>query len=167
AARSMMPPLVRFLALPLSAALALAACSPGGNAPSTTQDAAGKATQKAAESVTAQVSGAGASFVYPLVSRWSADYNAATGHKVSCQSIGSGGGIAPVKAGTVDFGSSDTPLPPEELAEAGLAQFPSAVGGVVPVFNLEGVEPGQLRLTGKVLADRSEEHTSELQSREK
>ncbi|KAF1701821.1 phosphate ABC transporter substrate-binding protein PstS [Pseudoxanthomonas suwonensis] len=149
----MMPPLVRFLALPLSAALALAACSPGGNAPSTTQDAAGKATQKAAESVTAQVSGAGASFVYPLVSRWSADYNAATGHKVNYQSIGSGGGIAQVKAGTVDFGSSDKPLPPEELAEAGLAQFPSAVGGVVPVFNLEGVEPGQLRLTGKVLAD--------------
>ena len=99
------------------------------------------------------VTGAGASFVYPVMSRWSADYNKATGRKVNYQSIGSGGGIAQIKAGTVDFGSSDKPLSSEELAQAGLAQFPSAIGGVVPVVNLEGFQPGQLRLSGPLLAD--------------
>src|SRR5690606_13928972 len=89
----------------------------------------------------------------PLVSKWSADYNAATGAKINYQSIGSGGGIAQIKAGTVDFGSSDKPLSSEELAQAGLGQFPSAIGGVVPVVNLEGLQPGQLRLTGTLLAD--------------
>src|SRR5690606_15030788 len=100
-----------------------------------------------------QVSGAGASFIYPLVSKWSADYNAATGQQVNYQSIGSGGGIAQVKAGTVDFGSSDKPLSSEELVEAGLGQFPSAIGGVVPVVNIEGLAPGALKLTGPLLAD--------------
>ena len=76
------------------------------------------------------------SFVYPLLSKWSADYHKATGAKVNYQSIGSGGGIAQIKAGTVDFGSTDKPLPPEELAAAGLGQFPSAIGGVVPVVNV-------------------------------
>src|SRR5690606_25000803 len=95
----------------------------------------------------------GASFIFPLVSRWSADYNAATGAKVNYQSIGSGGGIAQIKAGTVDFGSSDKPLSSEELAQAGLGKFPSAIGGVVPVVNLEGIQPGQLRLSGPLLAD--------------
>ncbi len=107
----------------------------------------------AADKVSAEISGAGASFVFPLVSKWSADYNAATGAKVNYQSIGSGGGIAQIKAGTVDFGSSDKPLSSEELAQAGLAQFPSAIGGVVPVVNLEGFQPGQLRLSGALLAD--------------
>ena len=93
------------------------------------------------------------SFIYPLVSKWSADYNAATGAKVNYQSIGSGGGIAQIKAGTVDFGSSDKPLSSEELAQAGLGQFPSAIGGVVPVINVEGLQPGQLKLTGALLAD--------------
>ncbi|WP_251276965.1 substrate-binding domain-containing protein, partial [Enterobacter hormaechei] len=77
-------------------------------------------------------SGVGASFIYPVMSKWSADYNAATSNKVNYQSIGSGGGIAQIKAKTVDFGSSDAPLKPEELAAAGLAQFPSVIGGVVP-----------------------------------
>ena len=99
------------------------------------------------------VTGAGASFVYPGMSKWSSDYAGATGKKVNYQSIGSGGGIAQIKAGTVDFGSSDKPLPPEELAKDGLAQFPSAVGGVVPVVNVAGIEPGKLRLTGSLLAD--------------
>jgi phosphate transport system substrate-binding protein len=103
--------------------------------------------------VTAEVSGAGASFIFPLVSKWSADYNASTGAKINYQSIGSGGGIAQIKAGTVDFGSSDKPLSSEELAQAGLAQFPSAIGGVVPVVNIEGLEAGKLRLSGALLAD--------------
>ena len=97
----------------------------------------------------ADITGAGATFIYPLISKWSADYNKATGHKVNYQSIGSGGGIAQIKAATVDFGSSDAPLKPEELAAAGLGQFPSAIGGVVPVVTVPGVEAGKLKLTGR------------------
>lgn len=99
------------------------------------------------------ITGAGASFVFPLMSKWSTDYNAATGNKVNYQSIGSSGGIAQIKAGTVDFGSSDAPLNSEDLAAAGLVQFPSVIGGVVPVVHLAGIEPGQLKLNGPVLAD--------------
>jgi len=101
----------------------------------------------------ADITGAGASFIYPVMSKWSADYSAATGNKVNYQSIGSGGGIAQIKAKTVDFGSSDAPLKPEDLAAAGLAQFPSVIGGVVPVVNIEGLEAGKLRLSGALLAD--------------
>ena len=101
----------------------------------------------------AEITGAGASFIYPVMSKWSADYNAATGNKVNYQSIGSGGGIAQIKAKTVDFGSSDAPLKPEELAASGLAQFPSVIGGVVPVVNVAGVAPGALKLDGTVLAN--------------
>ncbi len=133
---------LRFLPLALATVLLAAACQPSADDPPAGDGPA-----------TVQVSGAGASFIYPLMSRWSADYNAATGHQVNYQSIGSGGGIAQVKQGTVDFGSSDKPLSSEELAEAGLGQFPSAIGGVVPVVNIEGLEPGALRLTGPLLAD--------------
>ncbi len=101
----------------------------------------------------AEITGAGASFVYPAMSKWSADYNEATGHKVNYQSIGSGGGIAQIKAATVDFGSSDAPLKPEDLTASNLAQFPSVVGGVVPVVNLAGIEPGKIKFTGPILAD--------------
>jgi phosphate transport system substrate-binding protein len=101
----------------------------------------------------AEINGAGASFVYPAMSKWSADYNKATRHRVNYQSIGSGGGIAQIKAATVDFGSSDAPLKPDELAKFGLAQFPSVVGGVVPVVNIAGVAPGKIRFTGPLLAD--------------
>jgi phosphate transport system substrate-binding protein len=101
----------------------------------------------------ADVTGAGASFIYPVMSKWSADYNTATGKKVNYQSIGSGGGIAQIKAATVDFGSSDAPLKPDELAASGLAQFPSVIGGVVPVVNVQGIAPGALKLAGKTLAD--------------
>ncbi|MEZ5461649.1 MAG: phosphate ABC transporter substrate-binding protein PstS [Dokdonella sp.] len=101
----------------------------------------------------ADVTGAGASFVFPLMSKWSADYNAATGKQVNYQSIGSSGGIAQIKAATVDFGSSDKPLSPDDLKEAGLVQFPSVIGGVVPVINVVGIEPGKLKLSGPVLAD--------------
>jgi phosphate transport system substrate-binding protein len=140
-------------ALSLAIALGLSAC--GGNGTPATSNADGSATGAAAagDKVAAEISGAGASFIFPLVSKWSADYNAATGAKINYQSIGSGGGIAQIKAGTVDFGSSDKPLSSEELAQAGLGQFPSAIGGVVPVVNLEGLQPGQLRLTGTLLAD--------------
>ena len=106
-----------------------------------------------ANAFAADVTGAGASFVYPAVSKWSADYNKATGKQVNYQSIGSGGGIAQIKAGTVDFGSSDKPLPPEELAKSGLAQFPSVIGGVVPAFNLPGIAAGAMKLDPDVLAD--------------
>jgi len=101
----------------------------------------------------AEITGAGASFIYPVMSKWSADYNAATSNKVNYQSIGSGGGIAQIKAKTVDFGSSDAPLKPEELAASGLAQFPSVIGGVVPVVNVAGIAPGALKLDGTVLAN--------------
>ena len=142
--------------LTVSLALALAACKPaadGANTAATTGGSDTAAASAPANPNAAEISGAGASFIYPLVSKWSADYNAATGNKINYQSIGSGGGIAQIKAGTVDFGSSDKPLPPEELAQAGLVQFPSAIGGVVPVINLEGIEPGKLQLTGALLAD--------------
>ncbi|MFZ5663024.1 MAG: phosphate ABC transporter substrate-binding protein PstS [Pseudomonadota bacterium] len=107
----------------------------------------------AASAFAADITGAGASFIYPVMSKWSADYAKATGRKVNYQSIGSGGGIAQIKAGTVDFGSSDAPLKPEELAKFGLAQFPSVIGGVVPVINVPGVASGALKLDGPLLAD--------------
>lgn len=101
----------------------------------------------------ADITGAGSTFVYPVLSKWSANYNNIGGNKVNYQSIGSGGGIAQIKAGTVTFGATDKPLEPKELAAAGLAQFPVVVGGVVPVINVAGVKPGQLKLDGKTLAD--------------
>ena len=147
--------LPRLATLGLCLALGLAACKQdtapaAGNAPGAlpAADAA-----PAGDKVAAQITGAGASFVYPLISKWSADYAKATGNKVNYQSIGSGGGIAQIKAGTVDFGSSDKPLPSDELSKDGLVQFPSTIGGVVPVVNLPGIQPGALRLTGALLAD--------------
>jgi len=146
-------PLARLTLLALSTALFATACSPEGAATGQATPADASARAAAGDRISAEISGAGASFVFPLVSKWSADYNAATGAKVNYQSIGSGGGIAQIKAGTVDFGSSDKPLSSEELAGAGLGQFPSAIGGVVPVLNVEGLQPGQLKLTGALLAD--------------
>lgn len=106
-----------------------------------------------ASAFAADVTGAGASFIYPVMSKWSADYAKSNGTKVNYQSIGSGGGIAQIKAGTVDFGSSDAPLKPEDLAASGLAQFPSVIGGVVPVLNVPGVQSGAMKLDGPLLAD--------------
>jgi phosphate transport system substrate-binding protein len=138
----------------LVVALSLAACKPSGEAPTAApKGSAATAAAPAGDQVAAQITGAGATFIYPLISKWSDDYNKATGAKINYQSIGSGGGVAQIKAGTVDFGSSDKPLSPDELAAAGLGQFPSAIGGVVPVVNLEGVEAGKLRLNGALLAD--------------
>src|SRR5690606_22372353 len=96
--------------------------------------------------------GAGASLVYPAISRWSADYQQATGKQINYQSIGSGGGIAQIKAATVDFGSSDKPLAPDGLANSGLAQLPSVICGVVPIISLQGVQAGAMRLDGATLA---------------
>jgi len=107
----------------------------------------------AGSALAAEITGAGATFPYPVLSQWSTDYSATTGVKINYQSIGSGGGIAQIKAGTVDFGASDKPLPPDELAQSGLVQFPIVIGGVVPVANIEGLAPGKLKLTGPVLAD--------------
>lgn len=107
----------------------------------------------AASAQAADITGAGATFIYPILSKWSDSYNNATGNKINYQSIGSGGGITQIKAGTVTFGSSDKPLSPAELHDAGLAQFPSVIGGVVPVVNIQGVEPGAIKFTGPLLAD--------------
>lgn len=101
----------------------------------------------------AEITGAGATFVYPVLSKWAERYKADTGIAVNYQSIGSGGGIAQIKAKTVDFGASDKPLNPTELDQAGLAQFPIVMGGIVPVVNVPGIQAGELRLTGAVLAD--------------
>src|SRR5882672_4363117 len=99
------------------------------------------------------ITGAGATFPYPIYAKWADAYKKQTGIGMNYQSIGSGGGIAQIKAKTVDFGASDMPLKPEDLQAAGLIQFPAIIGGVVPVVNLEGVAPGALRFTGAVLAD--------------
>src|SRR5215212_8051201 len=99
------------------------------------------------------VTGAGASFPAPLYSKWASDYNKATGVKINYQSIGSGAGIKQIDAKTVAFGASDMPLKDEELAKKGQVQFPTVIGGVVPVVNIQGVAAGQLRLNGQVLGD--------------
>lgn len=99
------------------------------------------------------VTGAGASFPAPLYSKWASDYNKATGVKINYQSVGSGAGIKQIDAKTVDFGASDMPLKDEELKAKGLVQFPTVIGGVVPVVNIKGIAPGQLKLNGQVLGD--------------
>lgn len=99
------------------------------------------------------VTGAGASFPAPLYSKWASDYNKATGVKINYQSVGSGAGIKQIEAKTVDFGASDMPLKDEELKAKGLIQFPTVIGGVVPVVNIKGISAGQLKLSGQVLGD--------------
>ena len=101
----------------------------------------------------AEITGAGATFPYPIYSKWAEAYKAKSGVGMNYQSIGSGGGIKQITAKTVDFGASDAPLTPDALQKEGLMQFPMVIGGVVPVFNLEGIKAGGLRLTGPVLAD--------------
>ena len=101
----------------------------------------------------ADITGAGATFPYPIYAKWADGYKKATGNAMNYQSIGSGGGIKQIIAKTVDFGASDMPMKPEELRKNGLVQFPAIMGGVVPVVKLEGIKPGQLRFTGKLLGD--------------
>src|SRR5262249_53390987 len=100
----------------------------------------------------ADISGAGATFPYPIYAKWADAYKKVTGNGLNYQSIGSGGGIKQIKAKTVTFGASDAPLPGKEVDEGGLAQFPMVMGGIVPVVNLDGVNPGDLTLDGLTLA---------------
>lgn len=104
-------------------------------------------------SLAQDVTGAGASFPAPVYAKWADAYNKATGVRINYQSVGSGAGIKQINARTVDFGASDAPLKDDELAAAGLIQFPTVIGGVVPVVNIAGVAPGKLRLSGQVLGD--------------
>lgn len=99
------------------------------------------------------ITGAGATFPYPIYAKWAEAYKAKTGTGMNYQSIGSGGGIKQIQAKTVDFGASDKPLTLEELNKHGLMQFPAVMGGVVPIVNIEGVKPGEMKLTGTVIAD--------------
>ncbi|CAM3884041.1 phosphate ABC transporter substrate-binding protein PstS [Roseateles saccharophilus] len=99
------------------------------------------------------VTGAGATFPAPIYAKWADAYNKATGARINYQSVGSGAGIKQIKAKTVDFGASDMPLKDEDLAKDGLLQFPTVIGGVVPVVNIKGIAAGQIKLTGTVLAD--------------
>ena len=105
-----------------------------------------------ATAASAGVTGAGSTFVYPVLSKWASDFKKAGGDEINYQSIGSGGGIAQIKAGTVDFGATDKPLAADELQAAGLAQFPVVIGGIVPVINIPGARPGQVKMSGPVLA---------------
>jgi ABC-type phosphate transport system substrate-binding protein len=102
--------------------------------------------------VAADISGAGATFPYPIYAKWADAYKKLTGIGLNYQSIGSGGGIKQIKAKTVTFGASDMPLKPDDLKQAGLVQFPMIIGGVVPVVNIKGVAPGQLQLDGATIA---------------
>ena len=99
------------------------------------------------------ITGAGATFPAPIYAKWADAYNKATGVRVNYQSVGSGAGIQQIRAKTVDFGASDMPLNDEDLAKDGLVQFPTVIGGVVPVVNIKGIAPGQIKMTGQVLGD--------------
>lgn len=101
----------------------------------------------------ADITGAGATFPYPVYAKWAESYQKQSGDRLNYQSIGSGGGIKQIKAKTVDFGASDKPLGAAELEAAGLVQFPVVLGGVVPIVNVDGIKPGQLKLSGTVIAD--------------
>jgi phosphate transport system substrate-binding protein len=114
--------------------------------------AATAAVAFAGTALATDISGAGATFPYPIYSKWADAYKKETGIGLNYQSIGSGGGIKQIKAKTVTFGASDMPLKPEEVKEAGLVQFPMIIGGVVPAVNIKGVQPGQLVLDGATIA---------------
>ena len=114
----------------------------------------GVAAMSLASVVFAQdVTGAGASFPAPLYSKWASDYYKATGVKINYQSVGSGAGLRQIEAKTVDFGASDASVKDDDLVKKGLVQFPTVIGGVVPVVNIKGITPGQLKLTGPILGD--------------
>ncbi len=110
-------------------------------------------TAMAANSMAADLTGAGASFPFPIYAKWAEAYKAKTGHSLNYQSIGSSGGIKQIKAKTVDFGATDAPMSAADLEKDGLVQFPAIIGGVVAVVNVDGIKPGQIKLTGELLAD--------------
>ena len=107
----------------------------------------------AASAQAQDVTGAGATFPAPLYAKWADAYNKATGARINYQSVGSGAGLNQIRSKTVDFGASDMPLKDDALAKDGLVQFPTVIGGVVPVVNIKGILPGQIKLTGQVLGD--------------
>ena len=108
----------------------------------------------AAKPVNAQpVRGAGSTFVAPIIEKWAEDYAKTSGITVEYESVGSGLGIQRIESGEIDFGATDKPLTPDELAKNGLCQFPIVIGGVVPVVNLPGIAPGQMKFSGKLLAE--------------
>jgi len=111
------------------------------------------AATTAVPALAADITGAGATFPYPIYAKWADAYRKQTGVGLNYQSIGSGGGIKQITAKTVDFGASDMPLQPEQLDKEGLVQFPTVMGGVVPVYNVKGVTSGQITLSPKLLAD--------------
>jgi phosphate transport system substrate-binding protein len=113
---------------------------------------AGAAAAAVVAAEAADISGAGATFPYPIYSKWADSYKKETGNGLNYQSIGSGGGIKQIKAGTVTFGASDAPLKPEALQAAGLVQWPMVMGAIVPVINLDGIKPGDIVLDGDTLA---------------
>jgi phosphate transport system substrate-binding protein len=115
--------------------------------------AAAMATVAMGSAFAAEITGAGATFPYPAYAKWAEGYKAATGNSLNYQSIGSSGGIKQIKAKTVTFGATDAPMKPEDLEKEGLVQFPAIIGGTVPVVNLDGFKPGELKVTGPVLAD--------------
>ncbi|MBO1530531.1 phosphate ABC transporter substrate-binding protein PstS [Psychrobacter sp. F1192] len=156
------------LAVAVSCALVLTACNKSTDPSSSAADSSSAITHtettntatsspasdfKSAADIALNITGAGASFPQPIYAKWSYDYNAKTGGQVNYQSIGSSGGIKQIQAKTVDFGASDAPMTPEELDAAGLIQFPTVIGGVVPIVNIDGVGPGELKLDGATLAD--------------
>ena len=157
----------RWAGLTLVVAAALFAASCGGDAGSAMARESGSTSAKGTEATTARgaaadpaaspagqtLTGAGSTFIYPVLAQWASQYSKLKGVQINYQSIGSGGGIAQIKAKTVDFGASDAPLTKSELDQAGLMQFPAIVGGVVLAVHVSGVEPGQLKLTPGLLAD--------------
>lgn len=144
----------------IATVLALAACggeskepeAPKAGAAATTNEAP-KAADGQQQPVDLDVTGAGASFPQPVYVQWANAFQQASGNRINYQSIGSSGGVKQITAKTVDFGASDSPLDAEKLEQEGLVQFPTVIGGVVPVVNVEGVSAGQLKLTGEVLAE--------------
>ena len=115
--------------------------------------AAAMATLAMGSAFAAEITGAGASFPYPVYVKWAEGYKAATGNSLNYQSIGSSGGIRQIRAKTVTFGATDAPMSGDDLEKDGLVQFPMIIGGTVPVLNLDGFKPGELRITGPVLAE--------------
>lgn len=149
---------IKLTSLLVLGAFTLAACSGGNNNNQTQQSGTAANNQSTAQAPAAPavqntiVTGAGASFPQPIYAQWAQDYNKATGNQVNYQSIGSSGGIKQIVAKTVDFGASDEPMKKEALDKDGLVQFPTVIGGVVPIVNIDGIAPGQLKLSGEVLA---------------
>ncbi|MES1964764.1 phosphate ABC transporter substrate-binding protein PstS [Psychrobacter sp. AH5] len=144
------------MAIAIISSFTLAACNQSPNSNQSNEpntSAANVQSAPSAESISLNITGAGASFPQPIYAKWSAAYNEATGAQVNYQSIGSSGGIKQIIAKTVDFGASDAPMTPDELDAAGLIQFPTVIGGVVPIVNIKGIKPGQLNLDGAMLAD--------------